>query len=89
MEDEIRAKGGNGTVLHKPQLLEIMLTVFALHFLHQSESNFIQIVASWTRKKLQTIWPVLAIQTFTPPKRLVPYFLHAKIKRRVVIVPKS
>jgi hypothetical protein len=32
---------------------------------------------------------VLAIQTFTPPKRLVLYFLHAKIKRKVAIVRKS
>jgi hypothetical protein len=42
-----------------------------------------------TMTNLQTIWPVLAIQAFTPPKRLVIYFLYAKIKRRVAIVRKS
>jgi hypothetical protein len=30
---------------------------------------------------LQTILPELAVQTITPLKRLVLYFLHAKIKR--------
>jgi hypothetical protein len=39
---------------------------------------------------LQKIWPVLAIQTFTPPERLVLYFLHAKVKREnFAIVHKS
>ncbi len=42
---------------------------------------------SW--KIFQTIWQVLAIQIFTPPKRLVLYFLHAKIKRKVAIMRKS
>ncbi len=40
-------------------------------------------------RNLQTIWQVLAIQTFTPWKRLVLYFLQAKIKRKLPIVCKS
>jgi hypothetical protein len=35
-------------------------------------------------RNLPTILPVLAIQIFTPLKRLVLYFLHANFKRNII-----
>jgi hypothetical protein len=68
-----------------------MMIVFVLHFPHQSGNSFIYIECGlpdpW--ENLQIIWPVLAIQTFTPPKRLVLFSCMQKSSEEFVIVRKS